>query len=636
MNNLSRPLEWQRAIIILTATTLAAFAIFCLYWARAVFIPVTMAIFLSFVLSPVVSTLQRWRLGRIPSVVLVVLLAASILGGLGWVLVSQVRDLTTELPGYSENIRGKMVWLQGLGKSVFPERLQELIEDLKKGQADNVPKADTKAADRPEAKAPDPKQEPIPVTVQPDSGEWIGRLTSFLSPLVESVLQAALATVLVIFMLLKREDLRNRFIWLVGHGHMTLTTRAVEDAEHRIGRYLFMQFVVNTVYGLILTLGLMLIGVEHAALWGFLGGILRYVPYIGAPAAALFPLTLAFAQFPGWMQPMLVVVFIVCLEIAVANFVEPYVFGQSTGVSEVTLLVSAAFWAFLWGPIGLVLSGPLTVCLVVLGEHVPQLEFLAVLLGDEPALDPKVSLFQRLTARDQDEVAAIAQKHMAENSRESIYDDLLIPALSLVRKDEERNALSAEEKAEICSAIEEVLEDVIEPGQGQEIHIVSSATEPVGEVSRVRVLAMSAQDQLDRVVLQMLEQVMDAGRWEFQIVPEDMLVSEMMPLIKERDPAILCVSSLPPGGLSHTRYLCKRLRRQFPDLHIVVGRWGSGEDANEIQSELESAGVSHVASSVLGARQFLSSWHPVLSNKENAPTIEGVRESKPAEMAGAV
>ena len=261
------------------------------------------------------------------------------------------------------------------------------------------------------------------VVVEPDRNPWPARFYSYISPIFESLGQAAFAAVLVIFMLCKREDLRNRFLWLVGHGHLTTTTRAVDEVVQRLSRYLFAQFSINFAYGLALSFGLWMIGVKHAFLWGALGGTLRYVPYIGAPFAALFPIALSLAQFPGWFQPVAVVLLIVILEVVTANVVEPLLFGKSMGISEVTLLISAAIWTYLWGPIGLVLAMPITVCLVVIGEYVPGLEFIAVLLGDRPALKPEISLYQRLTAHDQDEATSLAEAFVAEHSPEALYDD---------------------------------------------------------------------------------------------------------------------------------------------------------------------------------------------------------------------
>jgi hypothetical protein len=268
--------------------------------------------------------------------------------------------------------------------------------------------------------------------------------------------------VLVIFMLLKREDLRNRLLRLVGHGRLTVTTKAVDDAGQRISRFLLMQALINGTFGLSLAVGLFLIGVEYAFLWGFLAAILRYIPYLGTWIAAILPITLSLAMFEGWLQPLLVMALFLVIELICNNVLEPRLFGRSMGVSEVALLVVAAFWAFLWGPIGLVLSNPLTVCLVVLGKYVPQLEFFDVLLGDEPALDADVSFYQRLLARDQDEATEIVLTHVQTLGPEQVYDALLVKALCHVRRDREQDQLTDFDEEFILRATGEIVEDLSE------------------------------------------------------------------------------------------------------------------------------------------------------------------------------
>ena len=303
-------------------------------------------------------------------------------------------------------------------------------------------------------------EKPPAVVVQPDSPAWLSRLPALLRPLVETLGGLALALVLVVFMLLKREDLRNRLIRLVGHGRMTVTTKAVDDAGQRISRFLLMQLIINASFGLVLSIGLLLIQVPHALLWGLLAAILRYVPYLGSWITAAVLIALSLAIFPGWVQPLLVLGLIVVLELVTANVVEPRLFGHSMGVSEVALLVAAAFWAFLWGPVGLVLSSPLTVCLVVLGKYVPQLEFLDVLLGDEPSLDADVTYYQRLLARDQDEATQLVLAQAKTFPPEQVYDELLVPALNYVKQDRERDDLTEADEQFVLRATREIVEDL--------------------------------------------------------------------------------------------------------------------------------------------------------------------------------
>ena len=276
----------------------------------------------------------------------------------------------------------------------------------------------------------------------------------------------------------------------------------------RLSRYLFAQFTINLTYGLILSFGLWLIGVNHAFLWGALGGTLRYVPYIGAPVAA-FPIALSMVQFPGWVQPLAVIGLIAVLEIVTSNVIEPMLFGHTMGVSEVTLLISAAIWTYLWGPIGLVLAMPITVCLVVIGEYVPGLEFVAVLLGDRPALKPHISLYQRLTAHDQDEATRIAEQYVKEAPKETLYDALLIPVLRQARQDAGRDVLADRDLNFVLQTTREISEDL----DNDTVKTDASADSPAGAAgSRVRILGLSARDEIDQVVLEMLKRSSRSGQ----------------------------------------------------------------------------------------------------------------------------
>jgi predicted PurR-regulated permease PerM len=340
-----------------------------------------------------------------------------------------------------------------MGKGALAERIDAMIREV---TGEWEAPAEGASSDR----VSDDLREPTKVVVQPESPPWIARLPVVLSPVLELLTTLALAAVLAVFMLLKREDLRNRFIRLVGVGRITGTTKAVDDACERVSRYLLMQLVINGTYGLAWGLGLWLIGVEYAVLWGFLAVVLRYVPYVGAPIAALLPMALSLVQFPGWWEPLAVVGLLLVLELISNNIMEPWLYGMSMGVSEVAGLVAAAFWGFLWGPIGLVLSSPLTVVLVVLGKYVPQLEFFDVLLGDQPVLKPEVAYYQRLLARDQDEAFDMVLTQLRQIPVEEIYDKLLLPPLSFVKRDRMRDELTEEDETFVCQATREVLEDL--------------------------------------------------------------------------------------------------------------------------------------------------------------------------------
>ena len=329
---------------------------------------------------------------------------------------------------------------------------------------------------------------------------------------------------------------------------------------------------------------------------------------------------MSLALSPGWMQPLLVILLVVVLEVVFANLIEPWQFGRSMGVSEVAQLTAAAFWAFLWGPVGLILSGPLTVCLVVLGKYVPQLEFLEVLLGDEPPLSPPDACYQRLMARDQDEAVDIVQKKLKEEPVEKVFDELLIPALVHTRADRLRDLLSREDEQFIIEATREVLEEIAtSPPPHDNGHPAEAAG---SSMQRVRLLACPARDGMDQVALEMFRQLLNAGKWDVHLVDSATLAAELMAQVEDLQPTVVCIGSLPPGSLAHTRYLCKRLRTQFPKLHILVGRWGQQHGLDEAQEQLKEAGADLVEATLQSTREQLRAWHSVLAQEQETPVPE--------------
>jgi hypothetical protein len=372
-----------------------------------------------------------------------------------------------------------------------------------------------------------------------------------------------------------------------------------------------MQLIINAGFGLVLALGLLLIQVPHALLWGFLAALLRYVPYLGSTLTAVLLVTLSLAVFPGWAQPLLVLGLIVGLDLFTGNVLEPKMYGHSIAVSEVALLVAAAFWTFLWGPVGLLLSSPLTVCLAVLGKHVPQLEFLDVLLGDEPALDADIGFYQRLLARDQDEAAQLVLTQAKNSPPEEVYDRILVPALNYLKRDRERDDVTEADEEFILRATREVMEDV-----GERLAAAGTPTiEAVEAVSprRVLLLGCPGRDAADILALDMLRQLLDPTRWEVEVLSLNLLSVELVALIGEKAPAVVCLGALPPGGLAHTRYLCKRLRARLPGTRIVVGRWGLKANLEENEQQLREAGADQIETTLLETRIHLSTWLPVLT-----------------------
>jgi predicted PurR-regulated permease PerM len=592
---------WQRALIILTGTIVAVVVVTCLYWAQSVFVPVALAIFLAFLLAPLVSALQRRGLGRVLSVVLVVVLAGLMLGGVGYLVTSEITGLVTDLPSYTENVKEKVRSFRV--ESPLTDRLENMFRDISGELNSKTP--------------PVPgKEKPASVVVQPESPAWLSPLPHVLGRVTESLGGLALSLVLVVFMLLKREDLRNRLIRLIAQGRIAVLTKAVDDAAKRVSRYLLMQFIINVGFGFCLGLGLFIMGFPHALLWGFLAALLRYIPYVGTWIFTTGLIVISIAIYPGWTEAILVVGLIAVLELLTYNVAEPYLFRQSTGVSEVALLVAAAFWAFLWGPIGLVLSSPLTVCLVVLGKYVPQLEFLDVLLGDEPVLSPEVTYYQRLLARDQDEATQLALTQAKATSPAQVFDEILIPSLISVRRDREREDATMADEQFVLRATHEIAEDLGEQ-QAEALEQTKDVAADPKVFTRISILGCPGDDEADVLALQMLREILDPTKFDMEILTSKTVSSEVVTQVEEKSPAVIIVGALPPGGLARTRYLCKRLRAKVPDAKILIGRWGLKENVKADEELLTDAGADQIATTLENTRKYLSAWRPVLSDQQS-------------------
>lgn len=613
--------KWQRSLIGLSATVTAVVVVVTLYWAQVVFIPIGMALFLTFLLMPVVRALQRLHLGRTPAVIAVVVGTALVAGGTFWVVGRELSGLLGELPNYSTNITAKIRSIRELSSGFG--RWGRMIEEVGGELHSSTPAHSVHPSSEESGEPTEVGDKPGAVVLQPEGPAWLERLPGYLGSAAESLASLALALVLVIFMLLKREDLRSRFLRLVGQGRLSSTTKAVDDAGQRISRYLLMQAIVNGTFGLILSMGLALIGVKYALLWGFLAAVLRYVPYVGAWIAAIFPILSSLATFESWWAPLGVIALVLTLELTTANVLEPLLYGHSMGVSAVAQLISAAFWAFLWGPVGLVLSAPLTVVLLVLGKNVQQLEFLDIVLGDEPVLTPDVVYYQRLLARDQDDAAELVLKAAKAPNPDEVYDQLLVPALNYAKRDRERDDLTDADQEFVLRTTLDVLDDLGERHSAEEPAPEEPSPIPVANAEsprRIRILACPARDEADRLALLMLQQLMDAAKWDVEVTAVETLTSELLARIAQEGRLVACIGSLPPGGLAHTRYLCKRLRAQFPQMKIIVGRWGLRTNVEAHEEQLREAGADLVATTLLETQHQLENWYSILAHDERRAT----------------
>ncbi len=580
-----------------------------LYVAKPVIVPLVLAILLAFVLSPLVTAVQKRGARRIAAVVVVVTLTFTMFGLVGWGVGAQVVGLAEELPTHKTEIQQKVAKLRGWGAGLMA-RGGEMFRPANEPAAAAVKRAanHAEAVEAPDGALAAPAQtrpaaasEDVVVTRTEGAGA-VERLSTLAVAVGEPIATAALVLVLVIFMLIQREDLRNRVIGLLGHGRLTGTTRVLVGSAERLSKFLLMQLLLNSAFGALFGIVLLLLGVPYWFLWGFLTVILRFVPYVGAWVAAAMPVVVSFAISPNWAQPLTVLGVFFVLDAVTSNVVEPLVFGHSTGVTPVALLVAAVFWTWVWGPIGLVLSTPLTVCMVVLGQHVPRLRFLSLLLGDQPALAPSVSYYQRLLAGDPEEAKTVADDYARLAGADRVPDDVLLPALRLARRDRARSGLTASDEAFIFDSTAKVVEHLAGKLGG-----TVATPAPSAGVGGPLVLGCAAHHRSEELAIAMLAAVTPGEGACLEMISTRMLPADVEARVERDRPALVFVAVLPPGGLAQARHLCRRLRNRHADLKIVVGYFGKARDFDRLLIRLRSAGASYVTTSVTQSRtQILS------------------------------
>ncbi|MEO8213564.1 MAG: AI-2E family transporter [Myxococcales bacterium] len=558
--------------------------------AQSILVPLALAIVVAFALGPAVRRLER-PLGRGVAVALVVFVALGAVVGFGYLLKRQLVDLSAQMTTYSDSIRTKMVSLRGTSGGGLAG-LSKSIDRVARNLDEQV------ASD----------QGARPVRVVPSEATAWQRIEGTLTPLVEPLARSMVVLVLVIFLLIKREDLRDRFIRLLGRGNVTLTTRTLDEAGERISRFLTHQSAINGGFGVVVALGLFGIGIPYAPLWGFLAAVLRFVPFVGTLLAMILPAALAFAQFAGWGPLVATLALFLGLDALAAYVVEPVVIGAKTGVSSMAMLVSAIFWSWLWGPVGLVLSTPLTVCLAVLGKHVPRFSYLAVLLGDEPALENELALYQRLLSDDEDEAQDILEKCFRAMRRGQVFDEVVIPVLLLAGRDRARDEIDEAEHQNLLRTVRALVDAGAPPvasdlSDAQALAPMGAAV-PTAQPPR-RVLGVSARTATDEAIWEMLGQLFDARRVEVESVGSAYLASEVTATATDKQPDLICVVSIPPGGIAQARYLCRRLRAKLPHTPILVIRPsvpGVQTNATESAQKLTADGASQVCFTLEDAR----------------------------------
>lgn len=558
-----------------------------LYFARQILIPLAIALLLAFLLTPAVRRLEALRLPRVLSVLTVAILSLAAVAAVGWTVTSQLIEVISELPAYRANIEHKLEGLRGHPGGALAratQSVQQLSKEFVAAPHKNGPPALPRNPSPSQKTAPPPatRQQPLPVELVEPPPNALQSIRDLLAPLMAPIGTAGVVSVFTIVILIRREDLRNRLLRLIGVDQLTLITKAFDDAGTRVSRYLRMQFLVNASFGCLLTAGLFLIGLPAALLCGVLAGIGRFVPYVGPVFGGTLPVILAVAVSPGWTTPLIVLGLFVVIELVTSYAMEPWLYGCHTGISTLAILLSAAFWMAIWGPVGLVVSTPLTACLVVLGRHIPRLEFLYVLLGDEPVLSNDLQLYQRLLAADRQEVQAAVDRFAAEMAPDQLYDSVIIPALARAEEDRHRGVL--EENHE--NFIEQIVTELIEKSSPFASDMFP--LDPEAEAYPTRAICIPAADKADELAAAMLGNLLESAGIPVICVPLDAAGGTLQTLAPQPGD-IICVSALPPFALLSARSLARKLREQYGHVPIIVGLWKTADESADYRDRLRKA-----------------------------------------------
>ncbi|HMG84110.1 MAG TPA: AI-2E family transporter [Terracidiphilus sp.] len=631
------PTSTARILMQLWFIAVAVLAITVLYLGKVLLLPLGFAILFAFLLAPVVAGLERLRLPRPIAAMAVILVFAGLLCVATWSLFTQLVAITNDLPTYGGNIAQKMQTLHSPSNSAYSRaqrEIQQISEELGIANSTGAIPPPGQADANPIGTTP---EHPVQVRVV---GRPTGRLDQ-LGGIIEPATTALLAVVFTFFVLLQREDLRNRLIHLSGNRNLSRMTQAMSDASRRISRYFLLQVAVNIVYGAIVCAALYFIGLPHAILFAALALICRFVPYVGAPIAALTPTLLSLAVFPGWTHTALIFGLFVVLEIVTANYVEPRVYGHHTGLSSLAVLIAAAFWTLIWGPVGLILSVPLTVCLVVMGSHIPALEFLAVLLGDQPVIPPYTAFYQRMLAHDEREASDILQNSLKSESLAAVYDSILIPALTLVEMERQKGELeeatvrfirtstsemvdelgfrALEEKNELAHSASDAASAVptsLVPGPS------GSSSVPPSLIPGPSVLVIPVRDGSDDLISTMLTQVLDQAGFHSTCMPIQR-IDETVSAVAEQKPDLVFLSGMPPVAMARANRIFRSLRSANPALKIIMGIWHYNEDPTRAAQMISRTEDLHISTSLADA---IAEAH---AHTEPHPAVEDPLDNSP-------
>jgi len=566
-----------------------------LYLARDVLIPFAFAITLALILTPAVAGLQKIRFGRVLAVTLVMVVTIAAASGIGVLIFNQLVGVANELPKYQQNIHNKLKAMRTPDKGPLGRAaasVKELGKELTNTQA-------------PAARGARPQ----PVQIVEEPANELEYVRDLVKPFLAPLGVFGIVLIFSVFLLIKKEDLRNRLFRLVGLNQLNVMTQALDDATRRVSRYLLMQLFVNACFGVLCGIGLYLIGIPYAALWGCVAGMLRIVPYIGAAVSVLPPLMLSLAVFDNWTPPVLVFLLFAILELVTGNLVEPWLYGIHTGISPLALLLSTVFWTALWGPEGLILSTPLTVCVVVLGRYVPQFSFLHVILGDEAVLVAEARFYQRLLAMDDHGARAVADLYLSENSLSQLYDLVIIPALTMAEQDRHKGALDATREQFLFLSIKEMLvefsEKSLKPDAANGLPVERSAG-----ISPGRVLCLPASDEADEITAAMLAQLLEQAGYPAISFSLDPSLEQTIGLVEPAENDTFCISALPPFAFGAAKTVSQQLRLRFPKTKIIIGVWGFAGDTERALQRFQPSYPDKLVASFSDAVKFVTDAEP--------------------------
>jgi predicted PurR-regulated permease PerM len=589
-----------------------------LYFGKEVLVPVTLALLLAFLLEPLVALLRRLRLGRIPSVLLGVVVALGIVLAIGGVIGTQIAELTGDLPRYAATVEKKV----NAVRSYTVGRLSHIADSI--GPHSKRPEPGEAAQGAAPAAPGQPA--PTPVVAQQPSSSPLQIAERYLTPILSPLATFGIVFVVAVFALLQREDLRDRLIRLVGSDDLHGTTVAMDDGARRLSTYFITQLSINTAFGLVIGLGLLFIGVPNPVLWGILSALLRFVPYVGSLLSAFLPMALAAAVEPGWSMVIWTASLYVVVEGLTGQVIEPMVYGHSTGLSPFSVVVAAIFWSWVWGPVGLILSTPLTLCLVVMGRHVKRLEFLDVMLGDRPALTPVESFYQRILAGDADEVQDHAELLLKDRSLSTYYDEVALKGLQLAANDAQRGVLGHEKLERVKTTVKTLVHGLAEHADTQPVdsskkpvaadeeedapkqagpHDAPAAEQGLPQAWRAEnaVLCIAGRGPLDEAASSMLAQLLGKHGLGARLVGYNDVSRDHIAAFEPGDAVMACVSYLDiSGSPAHLRYLMRRLRQRLPKgAPILVGLWPSGDAALKDEQIRSAIGSDFYTSSLKDA-----------------------------------